>query len=46
MKPKTIKQTTTTTVFSSQTSCLKTAGKNTIKTTKRKTHPEKLNEKP
>jgi hypothetical protein len=51
MKPKTIKQTTTTTpsLLRPQTwfpSSLKAAGKNTHKTTKRKTHPKELNEKP
>jgi hypothetical protein len=50
MKPKKIKQTTTTpSLLTPQTrfpSSLKTAGKNTQKTTKRKTHPKELNEKP
>jgi hypothetical protein len=53
MKPKTIKQTTRTTTTPSllrpQTRfpfSLKAAGKNTNKTTKRKTHPKELNEKP
>jgi hypothetical protein len=50
MKPKKIKKTTTTpSLLTPQTrfpSSLKTAGENTHKTTKRKTHTKELNEKP